>query len=370
VSREIEQEGLRQLRAGTRSPAAQRRWTSRKPRIDGRCAVMLSPVRRKRRVVPLAVLVMLIAANACLITLLLRSQRQATTEAGQLTIGSTMPTRPGPASPAQGEAASVTPVPSPTATPPTDQKVAVPTRLLIATSATSAWRATVGDCKTQGKVEWSTNGGKSWKQPLKVTQGPIVQVGVEPNGNLYTVGGAGEGCSMRYISYSKKGAIAGQTDRPLGIWSRDPKDPDQILGPAWARATPCKGEHVVGLASLSTSEALLVCTGGSVMVTSNSGKSWKKGDELVGTMAVGAGGGRYWLAGAGKDCVGVSVRSLTFTKSDLSRGQSSCAVDLPVTPALIAISASGRAIWLWDGNEVHVSTDHGTTWQARQEPVE
>jgi hypothetical protein len=46
---------------------------------------------------------------------------------------------------------------------------------------------------------------------------------------------------------------------------------------------------VVGLASLSTSEALLVCIGGSVMVTSNSGKSWKKADELVGTMAVGAG---------------------------------------------------------------------------------
>jgi hypothetical protein len=45
---------------------------------------------------------------------------------------------------------------------------------------------------------------------------------------------------------------------------------------------------MLGLASLSTSEALLP-TGGSVMVTSNSGKSWKKADELVGTMAVGAG---------------------------------------------------------------------------------
>jgi hypothetical protein len=89
----------------------------------------------------------------------------------------------------------------------------------------------------------------------------------------------------------EEGVIAGQTDKPLGIWSRDPKDPDQIVGPGWARATPCKGEDVVGLASLSTSEALLVFTGESVMVTSNSGKSWKKADELVGTMAVGAGGG-------------------------------------------------------------------------------
>jgi hypothetical protein len=37
---------------------------------------------------------------------------------------------------------------------------------------------------------------------------------------------------------------------------------------------------------------------------------------------------------------------------------------------LIAIGASGKAIWLWDGNEVHVSTDRGKTWQARQAPVE
>jgi hypothetical protein len=106
------------------------------------------------------------------------------------------------------------------------------------------------------------------------------------------------------------------------------------------------------------------------MVTSNSGKSWKKADELVGTMAVGAGGGRYWVAGAGKSCDGISVRSFTFTNGELSRGRSSCAADLPVTPGAIAIGASGKAIWLWDGNEVHVSTDRGTTWQARQAPVE
>jgi hypothetical protein len=37
---------------------------------------------------------------------------------------------------------------------------------------------------------------------LKVTQVPIVQLGVESNGNPCRR--AGEECSMRYISYSKK----------------------------------------------------------------------------------------------------------------------------------------------------------------------
>jgi hypothetical protein len=323
-------------------------------------------VRRKRRVLPLAVVAVLVAINAALIALLLQYQNQVIAEpAGQLTFGSASPTQSPPTSPAQDESPSVSTVPSPSSTPPPDRKVAVPTRLLLATSANSAWRASVGACKTQGRIERSTDGGKSWQQAVKATQGPIVQLGVESNGNLYTVGGAGEDCSMRYISYSKEGVIAGQTDKPLGLWSRDPKDLDQIQGPAWARAIPCKGQYVVGLASRSASEALLVCTGGLVMVTSNSGKSWKKADELVGTMAVSSGGGHYWVAGIGENCRGISVRSFTFTKGKLSRGRSTCATDLPVTPGQIAIGANDKAIWLWADNEVHVSTDRGKTWQAR-----
>ena len=76
-------------------------------------------MRRKRRVLPLAVLAILVAVNAALIALLLRSQSQVTAEpAGQLTIGSTSPTESAPTSPAQGESPSVSPVPSPSSTTP------------------------------------------------------------------------------------------------------------------------------------------------------------------------------------------------------------------------------------------------------------
>jgi hypothetical protein len=327
---------------------------------------MLGAVRPKRRVLPLAVLAVLVAVNAALIVLLLRSQSQVTAEpAGQLTIASTLPTQPPVSSPAQGEWPSITPTPSPSSKPPTDQKVALPTRLLVATSATEAWRATVGDCQTQGRLERSEDGGKSWKQAVKATLGPIVRLGVEPNGNLYTLGGGGEDCSIHYISYSTSGAIAAQTDNPQGLWSRDPKNPDEIHGPGSARATPCKRQHIVGLASLSTTEAILVCTEGSVMVTSDSGRSWKEADQLPGTMAVGAGGSRFWVAGKGKGCDGIAVRSFSLTAGKLSRGDSLCAGDLPLTPGRIAIDVNDKTIWLWADKKVQVSTDGGRTWKSR-----
>jgi hypothetical protein len=327
---------------------------------------MLGPVRRKRRVLPLAVLAILVAVNAALVALLLRSQSQVTAQpAGQLTIASTLPTQEPASSPAQSESPSPTPTPSPSSTLPTEPKVAVPTRLLVATSATQAWRATVGDCHTEGRLERSDDAGRSWRQTGEATLGPIVRLGVEANGNLYAIGGAGKDCSIRYISYSTTGEIAAQTANPRGIWFRDPRDPDEIYGPGAARATPCKRQHVVGLASLSTTEALLVCTDGSLMVSSNSGKSWKKADELVGTMAVGAGDGRFWVAGKGKNCDGIAVRSVALSAGKLSRGGSRCAADLPLTPGRISIDGSGTAIWLWAGDKVQVSADRGRNWQAR-----
>lgn len=322
---------------------------------------MLEAVRRKRRVLPFAVLAILVAVNAYLIALLLWPDLQLTAEpASHQTIGNTSPTQPA-ASTAEGAAPSDSTNPSPSSIPSTDP-VVVPTRLLVATSSSRAWRATVGDCRTPGRVERSDNGGKSWRLAVRPTLGPIVRLGIESNDNLYTVGGAGEDCSSRYISYSADGAVVARTDKPRGIWSRDPKKPDQIRGPGSARATPCKGQHVVGLASLSRSEALLVCTDGAVMATSDSGKSWEVADELVGTMAVGAGDGRFWVAGKGENCDGIAIRSFSLTAEKLARGRSRCAADLTITPGQIAIDVSDNAIWLWAGDKVEVSTDSGRTW--------
>ena len=316
-------------------------------------------------VLPMVVLATLIAINAVLIALLLQSQRKITAEpAAQLRSTGTSEAQRLPSSPAQ-DSPSVSQSPSTPSTPTPVQKVAVPTRLLVATSKTNAWRATVGDCKTPGRVERSTDGGKSWKRAVNDTLSPIMGLEVESNGNLYAVGGAGDDCALYYIAYSKDGAIAARTDQPQGVWSRNPRKPDQIQGPGFARATPCKSRHVLGLAALNDSQALVVCMGGSVIVTSNSGRSWKKADQLVGSMAVAAGGGRYWVAGQGKTCNGIAIQSFSLTGGKPSRGDRRCATNLTLTPGRIAIDVSGKAIWLWAGDDVHVSTDRGRTWKAQ-----
>jgi hypothetical protein len=327
----------------------------------------LGAMRRKWRVLPVAVLAILVAVNAYLISQLLQSQRQVTAEpTGQLTISSNSPVESAATTPSEEATPYVSPDPSSSSTAATYQEVAVSTRLLVATSKKQAWRATVGDCKKIGRVERSANGGKSWRQAVKPALGPLVRLGVEPNGDLYVLGGTGKDCSIRYIAYSTNGVIAGQTDLPQRMWSRDPKDPDRIQGPGSAKATPCKSQHVLGLASLSTSEALIICTRGSAMVTSDSGESWKEAGELVGTMAVGAGGGRFWVAGKGENCDGIAIRSLSLTGGRLSTSGNLCAADLPLIPGRIAIDVAGRAIWLWAGDKVQVSTDGGRSWKSHR----
>jgi hypothetical protein len=332
---------------------------------------MLKPVRRTRRVLPLIALALLVAVNAALAVLLLRSQSPITVEpANQLPFDSTSPTTSADTSPAPAEPPSDSPS-SPSSTPPSEKrdelkKVELPTRLLFAASTRTVWRATAGDCKNQGRLERSSNGGRSWQQVARPALGPIVRLGVESDGNLYLIGGAGNDCSAYYIHYSADGSIAEQTGSPQGHWYVDPTDQDEIQGPRPAKRKPCKAEHVLGLGSFSMSRALVICTDGSVMVTTNSGKSWKKADEFAGTIAVGSGGGRVWTAGEAKNCDGTAVRSFSLTAAGkLSHSSTRCAPDIQLSPGRTAIDASGGAIWLWAGNKVQVSTDGGRTWKSR-----
>jgi hypothetical protein len=101
------------------------------------------------------------------------------------------------------------------------------------------------------------------------------------------------------------------------------------------------------------------------MVTSDSGKSWNGADELAGTVAVGAGGGHFWVAGKGENCDGIALRSFSLTGERLSSGRTLCIANLPLTPGRIAIDVSGEAIWLWAGDKVQVSPDAGRTWKSQ-----
>jgi hypothetical protein len=300
---------------------------------------------RGTKVLLTAVLAMLIAVNVVLLFLLFRPDRGLTAQ----------PADQGPtfASPS----ASTTPTPSTRPVEPAPVE-----RLLLAMSAKTAWRATVGDCDTPGEIERSTNGGASWKRIIPTGPAPIVRLGAEPSGNVFAIGGARQSCSYRYVAYTIDGAVTASTNSPVDLWFPTPRDRDEINGPGDTKATPCEG-HVVGLAPLDLSRALVVCDNGAAISTRNSGKTWRQVARIPNTLAIAADSDRYWIAGVHEGCDGLTVQPLAEEGGSLTRGRTRCASGLNVVGGQVAIDVSDGTIWLWSGNRIAISTDDGETWK-------
>jgi hypothetical protein len=227
-------------------------------------------------------------------------------------------------------------------------------------SSKTAWRATVGDCDTPGKIERSTNGGASWEGVVRTGPAPIVRLGAEPSGDLFTIGGTRRSCSVRYVAYAGDGT-ATTLASPANVWFPTPQNRDEINGPGGTKDTPCN-EHAIGLASLNLSRALVICDDGTAMSTGDSGKTWRQVAQIPGTLAITAASGRYWAARVHEDCDGVTVQSLTERRDGLTRGRTRCAPAADVSAGKVALDITGDSIWLWVGDKVAVSKDSGQTW--------
>jgi hypothetical protein len=311
-------------------------------------------MRQGRKVLLTAVFAVLIVVNVVLLFLLVRSDRVLTARpSDQDSGGGDSPTAT--SSPAPDASTNLTPSSRPIVSVPAE-------RLLFKVSSKTAWRATVGDCETPGKIERSTNDGASWKRIAATGPAPIVQLGALPSGDLFTIGGGGHRCSVRYASYANDGTVTASTTSPINVWFPTPKDRDEINGPGGTRATPCSG-HAIGFAPLNVSRALIVCDNGTAMSTGNAGKTWWPAARIPNTLAITAASGRYWVARGHDDCDGVTVQALTEMNGSLTGGRTRCASGLDVAAGKVAIAVSGGTIWLWSGNRVAISTNEGETWK-------
>jgi hypothetical protein len=235
-------------------------------------------------------------------------------------------------------------------------------RLLLATSFKTAWRATVGACNTPGKIEQSTNSGVSWKGIARTGLAPIVRLGAQPTGDLFVIGGSRRSCSIRYVAYDGDGVVTTSASH-ANVWFSTPQNRDEINGPDGTKDTPCHG-HVIGLASLSLSRALVICEDAIAVSSGNSGKAWRQVGTIPDALAVAAGSDRYWVAATREGCDGVTIQSLTERGGGLTRGRMRCAPGLEVAAGQVAFDVtSDGAIWLWSGSRVVVSRDDGQTWK-------
>jgi hypothetical protein len=320
-------------------------------------------VRRTTKLLPKVVLVCLILANVALIVLLFRPDpalnAQPAVTASSARSSASVNETPSPTS--ISESSSPEPSVSRKSTPSASSvEPSPPQRLLFAMSENTAWRATVGDCNTPGTLERSTDGGTSWKRVVRTGLAPIVRLG-QTASDLYTVGGVGRHCSSRYVAYAADGKVTESTNSPVDIWFPTASDRDEVNGPGDTKSRPCK-DHIIGLASLSLSRALVVCANGSAMSTVNSGKDWREVTRLPGTLAVASGDGRYWLAGVTTKCEGITVRPLNVKGSRASEGANRCLPVTGVESGQVALDVSGDAIWVWTGSQVQISKDKGRSW--------
>jgi hypothetical protein len=327
-------------------------------------------MRQGSKLLSMAFLAVLVVVNLVLFFLLLRPDRALTAEpAGQGSGLESWPTATTSAttirSPSESGEQATSPSPTSNEPRPSSRPIApAPAeRLLFAVSSKTAWRATVGDCDTPGKIERSTNGGASWKLIVRAGLAPIVRLGAETNGNLFTIGGTRPGCSARYVAYSDDGTVTtSTTTTPIDVWFSTPNDRDEINGPGDTKATPCEG-HVVGLAPLDSSRALVVCDNGAAKSSRDSGKTWRQVARIPTPLTVTVGNGRYWVASAADDCDGITVRALTVKGVRSSLGDRQCAPVGEVGAGQVVLDVSGKIRWVWAGSRVAVSTDAGRTWE-------
>jgi hypothetical protein len=309
-------------------------------------------MRLATKVLRVAALVLLVVVNAALLFLLLH-------------LDGGLAARPAeqPPWPSTEEVASPSPSASRNSTSsPRATEPAAPERLLYALSSKTAWRATVGDCDTPGKIERSTDGGASWTRAVETGLAPIVRLGVETNGDLFAIGGTSQSCSARYVASASDGTVRSSRTRPVNVWFQNPDDRDKIHGPGETSSRPCKG-HIVGLAPLDLSTALVVCDSGAAMSTRDSGRDWQQVARIPNALAVTSTNGQYWVAGTSADCDGIKLRPLDVNGSKSTVGVGKCAPVGEVDGGQLAVDVNREVIWVWAGSRVTVTRNAGRSWK-------
>ena len=254
----------------------------------------------------------------------------------------------------------VTPPPSETPTPTASSSAAgsdsTSQVFLSAVSATEAWRATSGDCAgTPARVERTTDGGATWDAmtlPFDLRTVVALSAGSERT-SVY--GGVGDSCALQYWSSFTGGEF----------WKEYPSD---AIGVAYADQTAVRlsdGSVPAPCASPTRvlsqgSNAIVACPD---ILEARTGTGDWLAINVPGLQDVAASEAGYLLAVGGDDgCDGIVVQSVTTPiTADSAPNPVGCAASAPAVEG-VALSRSGKTVWLLAGGKSFVSTDEGQTW--------
>jgi hypothetical protein len=255
-----------------------------------------------------------------------------------------------------------TPTVSPTPTPPPAPSVVAAPRLLIAVSATEAYRATPGACAAGNNTaadtvfEKSTDAGATW-QASNLGQykfHTMLTLSGASDTQISAVVGAGANCAIGAYSSFTGGQFWQEYPNNLASANYiDPADRSKIHTGGAAQPAPCPA--ALQLASGANSTAVLCAD----TVFTRAGDGTWASAPVAGVLALTASDSGYTLAVAGvAGCPGVSIQSLSVGGAPTAVG---CAASV-TAPAEVTLAQQGQNVWLWSGDKVAVSTTAGATW--------
>ncbi|KJK13551.1 hypothetical protein UB45_01925 [Terrabacter sp. 28] len=244
-------------------------------------------------------------------------------------------------------------------TEPTKKSAAQPlTGVIVAASATRAWRAVLGTCAGGGaSMQMTDDGGKTWTKRAAPTGalGRVQPVGEEGRGFVIA---ARAGCAVGEYPTDDEGKTWRGPRAVDGGWSRTPggASPQTVITPERTDARPCGTAPVVDVARVSASSAYALCSDGRLMRSTNGGAGWSQAAAVDGALALSVrsekAGATAYVARVTAECSGVEVARL----SGRSAAKVACIeTDADTTGGRVSVSVVESAGWL---------TVAGTTWRA------
>ena len=246
--------------------------------------------------------------------------------------------------------------PTPTAA---ETAVTAAPRVLIAVSATEAYRATPGSCTgTATTIEKSTDAGVTWST-LDTSQYDFrttLALYDASDSQLSSVTGTGTACTVDTYSSFTGGQFWQEYPENLASATYvDPTDASTIHTAAGAEDSPCPTALKVSAASNSTA----VLCAGAVYTRAGAG-DWAAA-QIPGVLALTtAADSGYTVAVSGvSGCSGIAIEALTVGAA--SPSLKGCLTSA-TSPAGVTLARSGSTLWLWSNDTVSLSSDGGVTW--------
>ncbi len=284
-----------------------------------------------------------------------------------LIVGALAATRPAGSPDAAGSAGAgdipiSTPTPQPTAA---AQKIAAPTRLLLALSSTAAWRAPAGSCPgTPVTLEYTTDGGATWKPSTSAgSLGATAVLDLErgTSGAVLAVGQVPDACTPQELTTVARADKWKPNETPLGAWYVTPGAPATVNSPTGVVATPCA--VVIDVRAGAEANVGVLCDDERLYRSKDAGVTWDSGIWVPGARSLGSNKQGYLIAAVGTPmCAGVVLEVFSPQMAPRDRTVVGCheiAVDA-ATP--VSISVAADAVWLWIGDQIVALTRNGGTW--------